>query len=99
LGGVCELGGERVTYFVNVINNNFLTQHVKKPTRGNNILDLVLTTEEGMVSDVIVTCPIATSDHNVVKFQLHCSTDHKNYSVIWLDYNKGNYLQLHVGMS
>jgi len=35
------LGGERVTDFVNVININFLAQHAKKPTRENNILDLV----------------------------------------------------------
>ncbi len=85
---------QRVSDFINAINNNFLTQHVKEPTRGDNILDLVLTTEEGMVSEVTVSSPIAMSDHNVVKFLLHCGTNIKNETDMRLNYNKANYFQI-----
>ena len=32
-------------YFLNLVTDSFLTQHVASPTRGSNILDLVFTTD------------------------------------------------------
>ncbi len=52
--------------FMNTVNDCFLTQHVIKPTRGKNILDLVLTSEPGMVEEITVECPVVDSDHNVL---------------------------------
>lgn len=46
----------------------FLTQHVFVPTRGDSILDLVFSSEPGMVEDVNVMERFGTSDHNIVTF-------------------------------
>ncbi len=32
----------------------------------NNILDLILVSEENIVSDVIIDSPLSTSDHNMI---------------------------------
>ena len=55
--------------------NCFLTQHVKEPTRGGNILDLVLSKPGELVEDVEITEPLGTSDHNVAKFKIPVPID------------------------
>ncbi len=52
-------------------NNNFLTQFVHEPTREHNILDLILVSEENIVSDVVIDSPLSTSDHNMVQFKIN----------------------------
>ena len=51
--------------FVNLVPDGFLVQHVVVPTRGNNVLDLVLSSDVGMLKiskyvstflTVIITC-------------------------------------------
>jgi hypothetical protein len=42
------------------------TQCILEPTRGGNILDLVLTNDEFMLSSARVTAPFSSSDHNTV---------------------------------
>ena len=54
--------------FLHLLGDCFLTQMVTKPTRGNKILDLVLSSDPGLVEDVDVRCPVANSDHSVVEF-------------------------------
>ncbi|PIK41330.1 hypothetical protein BSL78_21808 [Apostichopus japonicus] len=46
----------------------FLTQHVYVPTRGDSIMDLVFSSEPGMVEDVNVMERFGNSDHNIVTF-------------------------------
>lgn len=52
------------------VNDNFLTQWVREPTRGENILDLVLTTEDDIVCDLRVGEELASSDHKMIRFVL-----------------------------
>ena len=47
-----------------------LYQHVQKPTREHNILDLVLTTEESLVSDLMVGTEFSDSDHRIISFKI-----------------------------
>ena len=56
--------------FLELEDDCFLWQHVKMPTRGQNILDLVFSTEENLIEDVVVDTPISNSDHNTVVFKL-----------------------------
>ena len=58
---------------VNFLNDNFLYQMVREPTRGNNILDLILTTDENFVEGVEVGTQVGTSDHNSLRFKLKAS--------------------------
>jgi hypothetical protein len=77
--------------FLELVNDCFLWQHVKVPTRGKNILDLILSTEEHMISEVEVICPISNSDHKLVVFQLGCCTTKKEHISINYRYDKANY--------
>ena len=38
-----------------------------KPTRGDNILDLILTSNEALVNNINIEEPFVSSDHCVVK--------------------------------
>jgi hypothetical protein len=67
--------------FVDLTQNCFLHQHVHKPTRGNNILDLVLTTEPAMIEELQVLEPLATGDHSKVMFQLIIETESNEQKV------------------
>ena len=47
-------------------HDNFLSQKVREPTRGPNVLDLIFCSEEVLVSDVVVGECLAGSDHHMV---------------------------------
>ncbi len=51
-------------------SENFLSQFVVEPTRGENILDINLATEEDLIREVVIGNPLGTSDHNIVKFKV-----------------------------
>ena len=53
--------------FLDSVNDNFLYQHVNEETRGRDILDLVLSSEENMVVGLEVREPFGTSDHRVIR--------------------------------
>jgi hypothetical protein len=48
-----------------------LFQTVDSPTRGKNVLDLLLTNDLLLVSDVIVDVPFSTSDHDMLRFHVN----------------------------
>ena len=52
--------------FLDLTQDCFLIQHVSVPTRNNNILDLVTTTEANMVEITQVLEHFCNSDHNIV---------------------------------
>jgi ribonuclease P/MRP protein subunit RPP40 len=56
--------------FLDSVNDNFLHQHVEHETRGQNILDLVLSTEENMVQNLEVGEPFGNSDHRIIRWKL-----------------------------
>ena len=59
-----------------------LCQCVDEPTRGENILDLVLVNDPLLISKCVVTVPFSNSDHETVEFDLvlPCiALDNQNY--------------------
>ena len=46
---------------LDIVNSHFLTQHVKQPTGGHNILDLVFTSNPDMITNLEIQCGM--SDH------------------------------------
>ena len=77
--------------FLNVLDDCFLHQHVMEPTRGNNTLDLILTTEHNSISDVNITCPISNSDHNTITFKIICDIKYEKVDCIKYNYDKANF--------
>ena len=59
-----QYGKEINKKLTDIVNENDLTQVVREPTRVNNILDLMFTTNPGLISSVEVHPGM--SDHNVI---------------------------------
>ena len=73
--------------FWDIVSDNFLIQMVSQPTRGNNVLDLVLTNNSDMVCDVEAGEPI--SDHKIVTFKVNVHSYHRKSSERkFYDFNK-----------
>ena len=63
--------------FINTIQEHFLFQHVREPTRYRgeeepSVLDLIFTNEEGMVNNLVSGPGLGESDHTVLMFELCC---------------------------
>ena len=59
--------------FLNFVSENELTQYVLAPTRGNNLLDIALSTP-GIVANASIHPPIGTSDHDTVLMRIEYHT-------------------------
>ena len=86
------------TDFINIINNNALTQLVEEPTRLQNTLDLILTNRPGKVirTDTIP----GISDHDIVytEFDLRPVKYHQKPRTIPL-YNKANWYGMRIDLT
>ena len=82
---------------INKLNDHFMYPHVTTATRfsinhNTNILDLVLTNEEHMIPDGVITeCPLRASDHSLLSFSFQCYTKQKSKSHTTLMYLKADY--------
>ena len=81
--------------FIDCIQDNYLYQHVTKPTRIRgtdepSLLDLVLTNEEYQVSDVRHHAPLGRSDHSVISFKFQCYIEKASTQTKYM-YHKGDY--------
>ena len=87
--------GKRAKRFLDCIQDNFLYQHVLEATRGENILDLVLSSEEHMIENLEVGEPFGSSDHCIVTWELITSIETKvnvaSKDLKYFDYFKANY--------
>ena len=77
--------------FINTIEDCFYTQHVLSPTRDDAILDLVLSREPDLVSQLQVINSLGDSDHNMIEFTFHMSRKVYNDTKEMRDYRCGDY--------
>ena len=68
--------------FLNTVRDNFLAQHVSTPTRNilnqtPHILDLVLTKNEDIISDLDLLPPLGSRDHNLIFMKTTINSDKK----------------------
>jgi ribonucleases P/MRP protein subunit RPP40 len=77
--------------FVKSLENNFLFQMVDKPTRNNNYLDLVISTDESLIRNLSVDEPFESSDHQMIRFSLLCKAMSKCKNNKFYEYFKTNY--------
>jgi len=77
--------------FLDGVEDCFYTQHVKAPTREHAVLDLVLTHEPDLVSEVSISDRLGTSDHNMLLFHLHHNTCVTPKKPVCRNYLKGDY--------
>lgn len=60
---------EHHTLLQDIVHENFLSQIVNEPTRDQNILDLLLTTNVDLINNIEVGEPF--SDHNMITFTIN----------------------------
>jgi len=82
--------------FVESIQDNFLHQHTRKPTRWRgtdtpHTLDLIVTNEETMLSNLEHASPLGKSDHCVLNFDFNCYANICSQPKTVKLYNNGNY--------
>ncbi|KAE8597549.1 hypothetical protein XENTR_v10016507 [Xenopus tropicalis] len=64
------LSQKKASRFVNMLNDNFLFQLVQEPTRNDSILDLVISNNTELISNICVGEHLGNSDHNMVSFEI-----------------------------
>ena len=89
-------GSMQESEFLESFGDWFLFQHSTQPTHYRakqraNILDVVMTNEEGMVEDLEIGEPVGRSDHVVMSWSLKCYADSIKTCVIKYVYDKGNF--------
>ena len=67
-------GGENQQFLL-LIQYSFLTQHVLEPTREENVLDLVVSSENEFVDNVKIYEPLGNSDHNEIHFDIKVKSE------------------------
>jgi hypothetical protein len=85
--------------FLTCKEEGFLFQHVRKPThfralQKTNILDLVMTNEEGMIGDIMLSEPIGKSHHTVLNWKMKCYSEKLESEVTKYCYDKGNFNEI-----
>ena len=68
--GDFNLPGREIESLSDLMLDRCLTQLVRQPTQGENILDLLLTNSPGLVSQVEVVSGIPGSDHDAIQFSV-----------------------------
>ena len=77
--------------FVDCMEDSYLTQHVTGATRGGNVLDLVITSDPGMISKVNILGQFAKTDHSQLQWETEVMVTSKPAFRPTLDYGKANY--------
>lgn len=86
--------GTHCSKFLECIQDCFLYQHVGVATRGDNILDLVLSSEQNMVENLEVKEPFGDSDHCVIKWDTVVEGCMMQENKLYFDYFKADYQQI-----
>ena len=81
--------------FIECIRDSFLFQHVNKPTRAcidhePHILDIVLTNEEGMISNIEHLSPLGKIDHSLLQITFNCYIQQANNERVKYYYDQAN---------
>ena len=76
---------------IKFIEDNYLFQLVSEPTRENNILDLLLTTQEFLLSNVRVGEQLHNCDHNVIRFTICAHKSSNKSKRRYLNFNQANF--------
>ena len=62
-----------------------------EPTRGENVLYIVLSSQKELVDNVKIFEPLGNSDHNQIHFDINVKSESKNKKAYKRNFHKGNY--------
>ena len=75
----------------NLVQDSFLIQHVLEPTRGENVLDIVLSSQNEFIDNVRICEPLGCSDHNQIYFIIKVKGEQNRNIRYRKQINKGRY--------
>jgi endonuclease/exonuclease/phosphatase family metal-dependent hydrolase len=87
------------TKFRDLLLDNYLYQHVKESTRESNTLDLVISSDVNMVTEVEVLDHLGNSDHNIIVWNLVCNVHVGKSKVPYRQYHKADYAAMREWLS
>ena len=84
------------TRFLNCVMDNYLHQHITEPTRWRgddrpSLLDLILTNEENMITNLEIQAPVGLSDHAVISFTYRCYAEVNVEKYVKKKYHQAHY--------
>ena len=80
--------------FILLTQDCFLTQHVLEPTRGGNVLDISLSSQNELVDNFKVYEPLGSSKHKKIHFNIKVKIGN-TYKKQWRkNFNKGKYKKM-----
>ena len=85
--------------FLTTVEENALQQLVLKPTRGENILGLFLTSNTDLIEDLVVDEPFSNSDHMSLNFNIKFLPPRISYEQRIYLYSKGDYESMNQEIS
>ena len=86
-----EIRGGDDQQFIFLIKDSFLTQNVLDPTRGESVLNIVISPQKEFVDNVKIHEPLGNSDHNQIHFDLNVKSESKNKKTYMRNFHKDNY--------
>ena len=84
-------GGRQSRTFLESVQDNFLVQVINEPTRGEALLDLVLTNAEESTREVKIGGSLGCSDHALVEFVILKNAGLAKSSVRTLCFRRANF--------
>ena len=83
--------GSKGQQFLNLVQDSVIIQHVLEPTRGKNVLDIVLSSQKEFVENVKICEPLGCSDHNQIYFIIKVKGEWNRKIRYRKNYHKGRY--------
>ncbi|GAB0182816.1 hypothetical protein GRJ2_000746900 [Grus japonensis] len=84
-------GHKQSRKFLECVDDNFLLQVTEEPMRRGAMLDLVLTTKEGLVGDVKLKGSLGCSDHETVEFNILRAARREHSKLTTLDFRGADF--------
>ena len=84
-------GHKQSRRFLECIDDNFLTQMIKKHKRRDTLLDLTLANKEEQVRDVKAGGSLCCSDHGMVKFRIVRGENKANSRITTLSFRRTDF--------
>ena len=80
--------------FIEALRDNYLHQHVREPTRGDRVLDLVLSHLETDIVSMEVSHNLGRSDHKILSWDYVVTTERKENTILVPDFRKAKFDEL-----
>ena len=97
---MCVSSATSEDLFLEAVRDAYITQHIEVPTtrgRGSDrpaTLDLLITNDDALVDDLIVSAPVGKNYHAVISAKRVCDLELKLVSKRRFVYDKANYEEM-----